>query len=294
MYHRFLFLIIFSAAIFSVKGQIHEFGVIAGPMGYSGDLANFGNSLFKVGGKANDKFLAFDNLGINAFYKYNFDEKSTSFFVRNAGIRANLLYGKLSGGAVGPGERFSNIRDLHFFTNVFELSAVYELNFFKFQIAKKQHFALYVFGGLGAMSYNPKAYLPGDNNDSEPQKLKDYPTEGVDRKSTLAYTIPMGGGIKWKPEGARNPWTFGLEISGRITTDNLDDVHQAYPAYLANPASSTDEFAPRFLANPKASDPMQAQSVAGYARGNQYLFDMYKLVGVRVSYTLFRCDCPSW
>ena len=54
--------------------QQHEFGVVAGVSGYVGELARR-NTLFNSGARANDRFIAFDNGGLSAFYKYRFKPK---------------------------------------------------------------------------------------------------------------------------------------------------------------------------------------------------------------------------
>ncbi|MET0243685.1 MAG: DUF6089 family protein, partial [Flavitalea sp.] len=92
-------------------------------------------------------------------------------------------------------------RNLSFNSNVFELAAQGDFNFFKFLPGDPYHsFTPYITLGAGVFSYDPYAYI---NNQkvflrplgTEGQGLTEYP----DRKpyNTMAFAFPLGVGIKY-------------------------------------------------------------------------------------------------
>lgn len=88
----------------------------------------------------------------------------------------------------------------------------------------------YVFLGVGALAYTPKAQLRNEVNDVlNPTwyNLRELKTEGqADPYSLFALSFPMGIGMDWNLIGG---WQLGVELSWRYTsTDYLDDVSRTY------------------------------------------------------------------
>lgn len=113
---------------------------------------------------------------------------------------------------------------------------------------------IYLFAGIGAAYYNPKANLNGSWT-----TLKDMRTEGqglpggAEEYKRITATIPLGIGMRM---GINRFWRVGLELSYVKTfSDYIDDVSTSYydpsilisevgpeAAFLSNPASSTNQW----------------------------------------------------
>lgn len=225
--------------------QQHEFGVVAGISGYVGELARR-NTLFNSGARANDRFIAFDNGGLSAFYKYRFNLKQESFLTRRAGLRANLTYMRIGA------ETEDNIR---FRSDVYELAALYERDLYRIKIAKKHFIDFYGLAGVAGVMHTMRKHDQTFDPDANPLE-----------QERGALAIPLGGGVKWRPNGDKGPWSIGVEALGRMTTDRIDGI---FPGYKESIGTSD-------------------------AQPNNFFFDIYKMLGIRISYTLFDCDCPQW
>src|SRR5690606_7421467 len=100
-FHNFILLcFVLIGPMSPVSAQQHECGAVVGISGYVGELARK-SALFNSGARANDRFIAFDNGGISAFYTYRFSPKQESFLTRGAGLRANLSYMRISAEQAG-------------------------------------------------------------------------------------------------------------------------------------------------------------------------------------------------
>jgi opacity protein-like surface antigen len=137
------------------------------------------------------------------------------------GVRASLLYGKLSGSDANYESRAK--RAYNFSTTVIELSAVGEWEPLRrsrgsFSDGFAQRLSPYLFGGLGLALINVK---PDFSSDSNPGVIKDRSADYSD----LQFSIPLGLGLKI---GIDDWWTVGLELGTRATfTDYLDGISQA-------------------------------------------------------------------
>ncbi|HPG74229.1 MAG TPA: hypothetical protein PLM49_08065, partial [Bacteroidales bacterium] len=107
---------------------------------------------------------------------------------------------------------------------------------------KKNTPNLYVFTGVSAFYFNPKALWPEENGgDGKWHALQPIGTEGQGRVPTrekysrIAMAIPFGFGVNYMLD--RN-WGVGGEFGFRYTfTDYIDDVSTTYvdPALFDNP-----------------------------------------------------------
>jgi opacity protein-like surface antigen len=194
------------------KAQYAEIGILGGGMTYVGDLAEVAFRIEET------------HPSIYGFVKYNFNP----FF----GIKAQGGYGRISGDDANSSRSYANLRNLTFTSDIYEGSALLELNLLGFNAKRlKERFSPYVFTGISVFSFNPRAFYQGQWVDLQPL--------GTEGQGTLAYPerepykltqvgIPMGGGIRY---AVSESWTLGLEIKFTKTfTDYLDDVSSTYVA----------------------------------------------------------------
>jgi hypothetical protein len=123
-----------------------------------------------------------------------------------------------------------SIRNLDFFSEVFELSQQVEFNFFHHDKKKEEHrFAPYALSGLGVFYFNPKAVWQGTE-----YELRSLGTEGqISPAATTIKYNPLqmffifGGGLKYS---FNKNISLNIEVALRKTfTDYLDDVGGLYP-----------------------------------------------------------------
>jgi hypothetical protein len=190
---------------------------------------------------------------------------------------------------------FMHERNLSFNTNIWELTAQGDFNFFKYIPGDIDHnFTPYLTLGLGVFNYNPYAYYQGQKVylrplGTEGQGSAEYP----DRKpyGSMAVCFPVGVGIKY----SINPRTnIGFEICYRFTTtDYIDDVSKTYAGPAAFPALPNGQ--------PSLAEIMQDRSgvygtpigIAGRQRGYSNQNDSYVTGMVMVSFNLTSYKCPK-
>ena len=180
-------------------------------------------------------------------------------------FRFSYNYGSISANDANSGEADQRERNLRFKSHLHELSSVAEFNFVEYRIGHDKHrFTMFIFAGLGAFYFNPKADI-GYGYES----LRTYKTEGQS-KAYRAYqlSIPFGLGLKWN---MGEKWGMGVEWGPRRTfTDYLDDVSGTYP-------EATSMYTDQSL-NHSAS--------AGSMRGNPSSKDWYFYYGVTLNIKL--------
>ncbi|MDA3615771.1 type IX secretion system protein PorG [Polluticaenibacter yanchengensis] len=270
-------------AVTSVSAQINystvlngEFGIGVGAAHYFGDL----NNTMTV-----DR----PKMAASIFFRKNFGNYIA--------LRAEGTFAQLGYSDIHSKNEFQQIRNLSFNANIFEFSVAGDFNFFRFIPGTKDYnFTPYVTLGLGAMSYNPYAYL---NN--EKYFLRDLGTEGQnsdlypDRKpyGSMAMTIPFGVGIKYNVTPGMNVF---FELKHRFTsTDYLDDVSLTYAGEDAFPLLPNGEFSPAFLLQDRSYEVKGANvGVAGMQRGISKAKDMFitAQIGVTFNITSYRCPTP--
>lgn len=189
----------------------------------------------------------------------------------------------------GDDDNFDHLegRNLSFRSDITEISAVFEFNFFPFlKGLKPDQFTPYVYSGLAMFRFEPKTTLNG-----ETYNLKEFRTEGQglsdeepSRYANYQPSIPIGGGVKLQLNRRLN-LTFKLGYRATFT-DYLDDVSTDYP--------SKDE-----LANSKGavavalSDQSKDQRYTGEGkqRGDPQNNDWYLFTGFTLSYNIENPDC---
>lgn len=239
-------------------------GVAAGTASYHGDLAQ--------------KYFNINSSGpmVGLFSRFSL---SPYFDWRN-----QLSFGQIM--ADDANSDFYKERNLNFKTNIYEFASTVEFNFLPYGINKTNkeiYFSPYVFLGIGAFYYDPKATYNGQEIG-----LRDLQTENVNY-NLLQPNIPFGMGIKFA-------WTDRLEVGfevgyRRLFTDYLDDVSGKYPSFsqLEND---------RGLASAQASHaqtynnalPAEPNSM----RGDNHITDSYLFGNITFSYRFFNIEsCNS-
>ena len=191
-----------------------------------------------------------------------------------------LSYFTLKGDDKLSEESIRNARNLNFKTGVFELQQRIEWIAFSVEKfsptyslpgkskGKNKNQQYYLFTGLGAAYFNPKAEYNG-----KVYNLRELKTEGQAKPySPITLTIPMGVGVRF---GLGTSWRFGIEASYVKTfSDYIDDVSTVY----ADPNSFSDPVA-SILSNPSDLSVTVGNGFnwfgAGYQRGDSKQKDAF-------------------
>lgn len=197
-----------------------------------------------------------------------------AFVTNRIGIRTEATWFRLSGSDAKSGSESRVPRNLSFFSNNLELSAVGIFNLFPHvgRYYQRPVINFYGFAGIAFLQFNPKTEYKGEVYSLQPLK-----TELVEY-SRSAIAIPYGLGVRLKA----GPF-FNVSFEGGLRktfTDYLDDV------------STTHHDASKF------SDPIAlalsdrgveigyAKSVEGAVRGNPKTNDAYFLANIKLEYYL--------
>ena len=186
---------------------------------------------------------------------------------------------------------YDKLRNLNFQSNIFEVAAQAEFNFFKFITGDKVYrFTPYLTGGVGAFYYNPYTYYNGVKTFLRPLGTEGQNAGNNSRKySNWSACFPIGIGAKMWLTGGVN---LTLEIADRLTaTDYLDDVSTTYvgtskfPPAKVSPAIALQD---RSGEVPGVAEPLGR---AGKQRGNSSSFDQYLMaqISISVHFTTYRC-----
>jgi hypothetical protein len=186
-------------------------------------------------------------------------------------------------------------RNLSFNSNIWELAAMADFHFFKFNpIENPRAFTPYLTLGLGVFSYDPYAYYNGNKIflrplNTEGQNSAVYP----DRKpyNTMAICIPFGMGIKYNINQRMN---LTFEVSGRFTnTDYLDDVSKTYAGAAAFPPGPFGTPSDAFLLQDRSNEIGEPIGIFGKQRGWSKQKDQYLFAQVGVTFNIMKYNCPK-
>jgi len=215
--------------------------------------------------------------------------------------RVNFTYARVSGSDELTAEAFRRNRNLHFRSNIWELSmlAEYEIpiNFRKGHIHdlrgvkgwKNGGSSLFVFVGIGAFHFNPQAQLDGTWYYLHPLRTEGQGLpNGPEEYRRVALSVPFGGSFtkRLSPQ-----FSLGFELSYRFTsTDYIDDVSTEYynpydialfndenpevAAYFSNPALGVaEEGQPNYVTAPgqQRGDPENDDGWMIFTVKGQYL-----------------------
>ena len=275
--HFFLFLFLSS---FSLSAQTLEVGIFTGGAFYSGDLNE--NKL--------DNYLQFLHSANGGFIRLNKGIIS---------VKLGALVTKLSGDdAFGPYPS----RQLHFRTNLSELSLTTQLNLIRWEPSRYTALEAYVFGGAAIFNFNPQAQYEGKWTDLQPLGTEGQGLPGYAEPYQLTQlAIPLGLGVKFK---LSERFSLGFEFGGRkLFTDYLDDVGGTMIGY-SELSRGNGPIAAQ-LSFPSV-DPSVASEIDQGSRGNSIHNDWYYISGISLTYAfdwsksaayrgnLNRFGCPSF
>lgn len=208
-------LLIFAISVVGISkmdAQYLEYGLGFGASVYWGDLnaPDFGTNI----GNAH---LAVQGVGKLNFSKY-------------IAIKANLLYGKLSGDDSKSFVDWQKQRNLNFTSSLTELSVLGELHVFGYNFGEDNPLSPYITAGLGVFHFNPKTTYQGNQVALQPLGTEGQGLPGFSSKySRVALAIPFGAGAKLQLTNSMN---ISLDILARKTfTDYVDDVSTSYVAF---------------------------------------------------------------
>ncbi|MBK8951972.1 MAG: outer membrane beta-barrel protein [Chitinophagaceae bacterium] len=225
----------------------------------------------------------------------------TVFFRKNFGnyiaVRLGASYARLGYSDIyNTHNKYMNLRNLSFNSNVWELALQGDFNFFRFMPGEPQYsFTPYITLGAGIFSYDPYAYLQGRKVflrplNTEGQGSTLYP----DRKpyNSMAFSIPFGGGVKYAINDRVN---IAFEILHRFTTtDYLDDVSTTYvepSLFPPNPADGTPSDG--FLLYDRSYELGTPIGTPGLQRGNSKQKDQFVTAMIHLTFNLQSYKCPT-
>jgi hypothetical protein len=218
--------------------------------------------------------LKFSGINANLFAKKNVN----GMF----GVRFNYSYGQIKGDDA-KSENLQEInRNLNFQTSINEVAALMDFNLFEFNAGGDfgKTFTPYIFTGVAAFHFNPKASYNGQT-----YNLAGFTTEGQAMPyKKFAISIPYGIGMKYNYKGA---WSIFSELGYRTAfTDYIDDVSGRYPASPTLVGSGLNVI--------NLSDPSINQiGVYDLQRGDFRKRDTYLFVSVGISFTFVNSKCFS-
>jgi len=263
--NKYLFTIslIFILSVCSLAQKGWELGGWLGTSYYFGDL----NTEFRL----NRPGLAG---GLMARYNFN-----TRVSVSNS-----FNFGRIRAKDEDSSNSVEKMRNLSFYSNVFDLSSTMDFNFFNYVHGTDEWYTPYVFGGFSVFSYSPKAELDGDT-----YNLRDFTTEGqLDGESygNIHAAFTYGIGMKWD---INEEWSFNLSLGSRsVFTDYLDDVSNTYP----------DQNTLTLTQGPIAAQLSDRSGIDGFAtqgrqRGDSKENDSYHFIGIGLMRYFGNLECPK-
>ncbi|MCD6068152.1 MAG: hypothetical protein K0S33_2978 [Bacteroidetes bacterium] len=218
---------------------------------------------------------------------------------KNFGWRTDFNYMRLWGKDALTQERFRHNRNLSFRTNIYEISTNLEFvlniskggNMYHIKNTRKRRFKssnhyIYLFGGIGAFYFNPKAQFGNNWYALQPLSTEGQGLpNGPGKYYRFSISLPFGAGYRYS---ISREWTIGIEYNFRKTfTDYIDDVHGSYydPAtlYQQKGAVAVALADPSLGLIPNATAPNGDGS--GAQRGDKQM-DSYLSLEVKIGYML--------
>lgn len=214
-------------------------------------------------------------------------------------IRSNLFIGNVSGNDKNTTEQFRSNRNLSFYSNIIELSGVFEASFTKEKLGHRYklrgikgqtHLEIYpyAFVGLGLFYFNPQAQMNGTWYPLQPLGTEG---QGVipsrEKYSRIQVAIPLGIGFK---KSINSRWGISFEYGIRKTfTDYIDDVSTTYVdknILINGPGGSLAATLANRSEHQDPKDPMYGSTVAGQQRGDSRYTDSYMFAVFSATYKL--------
>lgn len=273
MVRKHVAILLFILSGFFVFGQNRyqrskEFGFSLGSQSYVGE---FSKSPLNVA-----------NVGFGFNYRYNIN--------RRVGFNFGFWNGTIEGADSTSEIAFEKNRNLHFKNTIQEISAVFEMNYFDYQISNPKYpFSPYLFLGVSAIISNPKA----ENAQGDMVNLREIGTEGQQMEggkpyNLINFAVPFGVGFR-----ANIVKGLALGVYGGVRktfTDYLDDVSSFYVS------TETFEESERPFVDNSQSLRNGTDSNEGTYRGDPSTNDWVFIAGVTLSVKLNqkKNSCPAW
>ena len=240
-----------------------EFGILGGTGYYIGDLnSTHFNNLHVAGGMT---------------YRINFD--------RRFSFKASALYTNIYADDANSSDPIKVERNLHFKSDIFELSGQVEFNFLPYETGNSLYsWSPFVFIGAAIYNHNPKA----EASDGQWYDLQNLGTEGQgttsfqdrEKYALTQLSMPFGGGVKIGVSPNFNIiFEYGLR---KTTTDYLDDVSTTYVydkgKWPTEMSLLSQELSDRNLSGNLMQD--------GMARGDDTNNDWYSVSAITLSFKI--------
>lgn len=260
------FLLCFSVLSLTLSAQYKTLGFGLGVANYRGDLSP-GNSTIDIG-RIKPAATVYLRIPHNRFFN----------------TRLAASYGRLEAYDSDSENPSRQARNLSFFTDVWEISLVEEINLIGHKIGSKKFFSPYLFGGVCVYHFNPKTEYLGQIVELQPLGTEGQGLPGFPGPYSLfAVGIPMGGGLKLN---LGRDAALCIELGGRkLLNDYIDDVSTLYPDYLtmlANKGPVAAALSYRGGELP-GTDPVNP---IGAPRGNPKFTDWYYFSTVSIAFIL--------
>ncbi len=200
-------------------------------------------------------------------------------------LMASLSYGRIAADDASSPNFFERNRNLSFASHIFDISGVFEFNFFPFIHGDKvDHNTPYIFGGLSVFHFNPTTVLDGQR-----YALRNLGTEGQlpgDEYGSFSGSLIVGGG--WKL-ALNDKYSINLHFRFQKTfTDYLDDVSGTYP----DRNLLLDVRGPIAVALSDRSL-VDGIGIPGRQRGNSKDTDSFVFFGVSLMRYIGYLECPA-
>jgi hypothetical protein len=274
-------LLILSFLLTSVKAQTEqyeyvqegEFGLTAGVAHYFGDLNN-------------RAAINRPKIAIGAFFRKQFGNYTS--------LRITGHYALLGYSDIYSDNEFQKRRNLSFNSNIFEIAARGDFNFFKFIPTDPNHiFTPYATIGIGIFSYDPYAIYQ-----NEKVYLRPLNTEGETfykgRKAygSMAVCFPIGFGLKYAITDKIN---ISFEVAHRFTTtDYLDDVSTTYIGVDKFPSPNGGKSVAAILQDRSVETGDGTPiGIEGRQRGFSKQKDQYAIAEIGISFNITSYRCPT-
>jgi Domain of unknown function (DUF6089) len=219
---------------------------------------------------------------------------ATIFFRKNFGnyiaLRIGASFAQLGYSDIYNTQNdYMHSRNLSFNTKVWELALQGDFNFFRFMPGEPDFsFTPYITMGVGIFTYDPYAYLKGRK-----VQLRPLGTEGQggNTYSSMAISIPFGGGVKYALNERIN---IAFEVLHRFTnTDYLDDVSKTYvdpSIFPLNPDGSPSDALLLYDRSYELGEPI---GKPGRQRGNSKQKDQFVTAMIHLTFNLQSYKCPT-
>jgi hypothetical protein len=259
-----------------LKAQYSSIGIEGGGFTYFGDL------------NQDEKFNLTKFAG-GVLYKYSIDNRISFKTMLNAGM--------ISGSDQYQSTNYyQRLRNLSFFSDIFEVSEQVEFNFLPFSPNNpKNIFTPYFLLGFGIFHFNPETFYDGHTYLLQPlgtegQGLPEYPD--LKKYPLISTEFLIGGGFKFR---LSRHWSTFIEIAQRKThTNYLDDVGGVYanPVVLLNEHGSMGSVVAA-LSDRSAEVVGEPAFAPGTERSNNNRDDDYLFSCIGIVYTINPYRCPS-